>query len=653
MTTRLDISIGPVQGFVAQSRRTRDLWGSSYLLAFLSAHAMHGAATAGGKLVQPVVDGDPLYGWVAGSRSGDPPRFGTVPNHFAVEVGGDAENAARPVAEAAGRSLRLAWKRVCDAVWQRFVADASAAGRDTAAIWGRQVGSFWDVVWTAGPPCGGLLARRKHWRSHRPPEEPGDKCTVMHDLQELSGYVRAHDRAEQDDFWCRMKCRLGELDLRDDERLCAVALVKRLFPKVGSEALGWNMDTSHWPSTVYLGAVPWIRRVGVAVPNQADQYAEAVKHRAGGGVFPMAKGLPFGLSTPVAGNFPTLDANYLHRDSVSNARLCPLTSGTAAAARKELDGLLKAIYDTVDQGRRLGPPPTFYALVLADGDELGKLVGRIGGDEASRALALFTCAVPDLAAKHVGMTVYSGGDDVLCMLAAPDALAFAQALSDAYRSAFDRVGAQEATLSAAVVFAHVRMPLNQVLGEAHRLLDDVAKDGNGRNSVVAAVLKPSGPYCQWATTWVRHGLDGDTRAVASIQRLKRQIGTNATEPGLSSTLVYRIRDTLCRLCGWDQWQPGDWGAVPQDIDVRSFLRAELQHSMDVRMDHGAESRADDLAAEVWNLLVRSRNVRTHATNAPADTNTDREPTQAGVDALLLARFLADPGEATESGSFDG
>ena len=43
VTTRLDISVGPVQGFVSQSRRTRDLWGSSYLLSFLSAHAMRGA----------------------------------------------------------------------------------------------------------------------------------------------------------------------------------------------------------------------------------------------------------------------------------------------------------------------------------------------------------------------------------------------------------------------------------------------------------------------------------------------------------------------------------------------------------------------------------------------------------------------------------
>lgn len=61
MTMRLDISIGPVQGFVAQSRRTRDLWGSSYLLSFLAAHAMHGAQQAGGRIIRPVVGKDPLY----------------------------------------------------------------------------------------------------------------------------------------------------------------------------------------------------------------------------------------------------------------------------------------------------------------------------------------------------------------------------------------------------------------------------------------------------------------------------------------------------------------------------------------------------------------------------------------------------------------
>ena len=37
---RLHFSIGPVQGFVAQSRRTRDLWASSFLLSHLAQVAL-------------------------------------------------------------------------------------------------------------------------------------------------------------------------------------------------------------------------------------------------------------------------------------------------------------------------------------------------------------------------------------------------------------------------------------------------------------------------------------------------------------------------------------------------------------------------------------------------------------------------------------
>ena len=91
MIARIYLSIGPVQGFVSQSRRTRDLWGSSWLLAFLSAHAMRGAVTAGGRLVRPdvrVVERDRLYRWVSGHRDGEPPSIGSLPNRFVVEVDG-------------------------------------------------------------------------------------------------------------------------------------------------------------------------------------------------------------------------------------------------------------------------------------------------------------------------------------------------------------------------------------------------------------------------------------------------------------------------------------------------------------------------------------------------------------------------------------
>ena len=646
---RLDISIGPVQGFVAQSRRTRDLWGSSYLLSYLCAHAMHGAEQADGRFIQPdaeVVEKDPLYRWVRDRREGEPPRIGTVSNHFVVEVEGD-EGEVRNVAEAAKQALDDAWKRVCRAVWEHFVKPACPSGNATDGIWNRQVDGFWEVMWTAGDVSteGGLLGRRKHWRSHRPPEEPGDKCTVIHNLQELSGYVRGERRTSrdlQDRFWKTVGERLGRLDLRDNERLCAVALVKRLFPKVAVEALGWPVDASHWPSTVYVGAVPWIRRVVQTEPGLAQEYAEAVKQGATD-VLAEHKPLFAGLEKEKADDFARLDANYMHRESVADERRCPLNDDAVDGTREKLGGLLQAVCDARDEaGHTLGPPSVFYALLLADGDRVGKLVGELGGETVSKALAAFTNEVPQIVREFDGVTVYAGGDDVLAMLPVPGALDCADKLADAYRAAFkDTEAPARATLSAAVLFAHVRLPLNHVVDEAHRLLDDVAKDGNGRNSLVAAVLKPGGMQCQWVTTWDRSGPDGEVRAVGSLGNLIEQLKSSATEPGLSSSLIYRMRDTLTRLCGWDQWRPGNWGTLPQGLDVRAFLRAEIHHSLDVRMDSDADARAGRMTASVWNLLGPARNTQGDKPDAVPGDNENAPVTEAGVDSLLLARFLAD------------
>ena len=626
MTTRLDVSIGPVQGFVSQSRRTRDLWGSSYLLAFLSAHAMHGAHVAGGRIVQPAVAEDRLYRWVSGNPTDEPPRIGSVPNHFVIELDGDSGD-ARPMADAAVAALDEAWMRVCDAVWARFVEHACAAGNGTEAIWQRQARGFWDVSWTAGPSGrGNLLARRKHWRSHRPSAEPGDKCTVMHDLQELSGHVRPGSGCQQERFWQRLGSRLGSLDLRDNERLCAIALVKRLFPKpeTAEAALGWPVNASHWPSTVYVGAIPWMQRVAETVPDLAGEYAAAVRTSAGRDVFPMERAAFTGLDVPAAGDFPKLDANYLHRESVISER------GAAEDVRRKLDERLRNLYAARDpQGRQLGPPSAFYALLLADGDRLGRLVSESGSAVVSDALASFTRKVPETVAQHDGVTVYAGGDDLLAMLPVRDALNCAAAVSNAYRAAFAETDARnQATLSAAVVFAHVRLPLRSVLDEAHWLVDDVAKDGNGRDSLAAAVLKPGGLHCLWVTTWTRP-VAGGVGAVTLIDDLVRQLGRSAAEAGLSSALVYRMRETIITLCGWDRWKPGAWGDVPVGVELRPFLHAEICHSLEVRMGDGAKGLAAALTDRVCAMLGRS-----HATEDGA--------AKAGFDALLLARFLADP-----------
>ena len=636
MTLRLDVSVGPVQGFVAQSRRTRDLWGSSYLLSFLSAHAIRGAQQAGGRVVRPLVDADPLYLWVSGERGAEAPRIGSVPNHFVVEVDGDASK----VAQASVRGLEVAWERVCSSVWERFVEHGRAVGDETERIWKRQVSGFWEVMWTAGPPetPGALLVRRKHWRTHRLSDEPGDKCTVMHDLQELSGHVRAESRdrrTRQDDFWRCLRGRLGPLDLREDERLCAVAIVKRLFPKVASDALGWSLDTVHWPSTVFVAAIPWIGRAASIAPKLAQRYADSVRQAAPSGVLAERQHMFRGLDESAAGNFSKLDANYFHRGFLEDERLCPLAVDSTSDARKKLVRLLDDVQSARnDAGDSVGPPPTFYALLLADGDHLGRLVGRLGGEAAGKALAAFTRRAPGIVQEHEGVTVYAGGDDVLAMLPVPRAIPCAAALAGCYVKAFDEVAPScVATLSAAVVFAQIRLPLGSVLIEAHRLLDDVAKTGNRRDSLAVGVLKRGGLHCQWVTTWTRQlPAGGTSRATDLLSELTTLLEDETAEPGLSSSLIYRIREMIGLLCGWPQWSPGAWATLPSDLDVRAFLHAEVLRSLAGRRSEdqcGASSA--ELTAAIWKLLEPSR-----AETPPGTT----WPPEAGVDALLLARFLA-------------
>ena len=642
MTWRIDVSVGPVQGFVAQSRRTRDLWGSSYLLSFLSAHAMRSAEVAGGRIIRPSVNQDQLYHWVTGSHEGTAPRIGTLPNHFVVEVdGGDASQ----VAGAAVTALEVAWNGVCTAVWDRFVQHASPVGRETHRIWIRQIFRFWEVAWTAGPPEAGsaLLARRKHWRSHRLPDEPGDKCMMMHDLQELSGYVRSEGRESRknsDRFWNLVRKGLGRLDLGDNERLCAIALVKRLFPRVSLEALGWSVDTSHWPSTVYMAAVPWIRRVTSQAPRLAGAYSEAVLQTVSADVL-AERHLPFrGLGGPGAGSFPKLDANLFHCDRVKDERLCPVATTAGHEAREIMVRLLRQIYDVKDtEGDRIGSPSPFFALILADGDRIGKLVSNLGGQSVGCALSKFTGNVSEIVQKHDGVTVYTGGDDVLAILPVPQALRCADALSSAYQLAF--ANKPSATLSATVVFAHVRQSLAYVIATAHRLLDEVAKDGNGRNSLAAAVLKRGGLSSLWATTWNRRSPDGcPISAVELLESLAQALRAGVSEPGISSALIYRLREMLASLCGWDRWEPGAWNALATDLDIRAFVRAEILQSLALRLNGDAEARADELADLIWKLLGRSRAL---------ESGESHQTSEVGVDALVLSRFLAAPaqGEADE------
>lgn len=86
----LHFSIGPVQDFVAQARRTRDLLAGSFLLSYLSGCAMAYITEHKGKIVFPRVHEDPLVKAIRKSGLKEPhvdgPWIGSLPNRFTASI---------------------------------------------------------------------------------------------------------------------------------------------------------------------------------------------------------------------------------------------------------------------------------------------------------------------------------------------------------------------------------------------------------------------------------------------------------------------------------------------------------------------------------------------------------------------------------------
>lgn len=603
MTERLlHFTLGPVQGFVAQARRTRDLWAGSFLLSWLSGKAMKAVLDSGGKIIIPDVKQDALFTALSADRRGFGPAVGSLPNRFKAEVSaGFNPSLCREAVDSA-------WKQLAGGVWDRFIAPVAGNGKDTKAIWDRQVGSFWETSVVIGAPDGSdhtWLDRRKNWRSHRPPVEGGDHCMLMGDWQELSGFIRSREQAAQDAFWRELKEYVDEksdnpLQLDENERLCAIALVKRLFPHVARDALGWEPSWDggqqvRWPSTPRLAAAAWLRHAWKEARAESEAFVALAKDTKGKLIEPEvdAGTEPVNLLSKVPGHL-------LHESGIEYAHDDELGSVNRGALREAYKSLAK----------KAGEPSAFYALLLMDGDRVGRLLRQRGEELVTQGLARFSAQVDRIVRRRGGNTVYAGGDDVLALLPVESALRAALGLHEAYRGAFP--GVSEATISAAVVLAHFHVPLRHVLHEAHQQLDVVAKEENGRDSISICVLTQSGVTRQWVSAW------GEDQA--SPPRMLADMARDIVDK-TSGGFFYAMREQYERVIR---------DGVLSKAEIRQILLAEYRRS-----EAAEGQKPDDVDRHMDRLfMLAERYAASHdcprAKNAPA----------VSMDGPMMARFLA-------------
>ena len=642
----LEISITPVQWFLARARRTRDLWGGSYLLSWLAAYAIAGAEKEGAKLLRPKLPDNELVELARNAQHGSTlPHSGSVPNHLLFEV--DGEEQARRVAEASREQMVRAWGEIYERVWEEFIKKPAEQGNDTRGIWKRQVESFWEFSWVAYPAQAEhkpVMARRKLWRTHIWEDEPGDKCLVLPELQELSGYSSYTHGEQQRRFWEGFREHLkgeglawpfelswgGEESAPPKEKVCAITAVKRLFGMLGEFK---GAEARNWPSTAYMAALPWVELAIERAPQEAEAFVDFVvdavnKRCQEGGVGDDCRYLVLTEKPSewlninfLSGSheeklwkkFGSLDGNLFFLRSFSSPEVKGLLGEQRAkeAARKLQDiysRLEEALKDTSEDNLHWhwAKPSPYYAFLLADGDRLGMLVKRLGPEEVGEALASFGERTEEIVRGCHGRLIYCGGDDVLAIMPMTRALECADKLRKAFEEKFREVEGK-ATLSAAVVFANMRVPIGGVLDCARRLLEEQAKEASGRNSLAVGVIRRGGMSAMWVRSWNE-----------DPARLLEEIAAAFREGELATSGVYRLRQLLWSLSE-QGWYPGDKLELFEEMDEEKagkLMVAEL----------GGERPLDgELARSVLKAVLEVE-------GAP----------RVVVDPLLIGMFLGKP-----------
>jgi len=631
-------TLGPVQGFVAQARRTRDFWAGSFILSWLSAVAMREVQKQAGD--KSIVFPKPNQAFLDALENGGAgsPRQGSIPNRFKAEVSADFDPAKVDAA------VRKAWHDLAEHIW---LEDLAHCENKTRKIWDRQVEAFWEIAWAITPDekDSSVLSRIKNWRTHFPPDEPGVKCMMMEGWQELSGVERPGRAGNP--FWDNL-LKSGKnsikTDLRESEQLCAIAFIKRRFARHfgtfsatmpgGWVLQGWHLSNG-MPSVHYMAAAPWLALL-LGKANEKSENGEELRTLLSQ-CHDLALDLTGGKHNEWEANircvrkadgkreWKALDGTVYFDAMLENSKLWGDKSGDALALLNQIKVLRKKA--------NIEPVSPFYAVLLMDGDQLGMYMGDAGNQTLiSNALAKFTHGVPKIVEDNNGALVYAGGDDVLALLPLEDAMGCALKLREHYIKSFGEC-IFPVSISAAIEYAHIKMPLGKVLGDAHDLLNNIAKEKCGRDSLACRVWKPGGKALEWGMPW-EEAIVGDCVVLEQLADNFRKGGGNSEDAAaMSSKFLYRIRERFEILNPEDGPRP-----VLNPEQAKDLMAMEYLNS-------GASDAKNMEAARfiITPLLEQCRPKK----RIPSKTEAgkfDFEPShRCEADAALLVRFIAHKG----------
>lgn len=206
----------------------------------------------------------------------------------------------------------------------------------------------------------------------------------------------------------------------------------------------------------------------------------------------------------------------------------------------------KKIDDIVNTGQS-NKKYKYYAIVRSDGDNTNNIIEKLDADKErnfSKECLIHCAKIAQLVEEFNGVTIYSGGDDLLAILPCEssrgeDLFEFTRRANEMYKANFCKYNAS-ATLSFGIAVAYYKFMLGESLAESAHLLFDVAK--TKKNGVAISVRKNSG---QTDGIFVSNECIDNIRVLKEMAESRKDIASSlsrANEIGKKAVLFKQCRD---------------------------------------------------------------------------------------------------------------
>jgi CRISPR-associated protein Cmr2 len=549
MTYLMVIGVGPVQEFITSARRSRDLWLGSWLLSEISKAAAKKIADECGlaSLIFPSIENDEDLKPVKSDKEGK--RISGTTFNVVNKIVALVKLVEKPdiLGEAIYEAMQKRLGDIREDAYKKITENPKYNANtffEEKAI--KQVNNlvefFWTAVKIANPDDASeyqeartkveyLFAARKAtrnfistiaWSGNVPKSSlDGQRESVINDkvFNEVSkGGLSKEELRKQ-------------FGVREGERLCGVGLLKRHGNRKGDDSF---FSTSH------VASLPFLERVKKQnEPEKIKKYIDKIKSNAGlsekskdSEFYKLFGCVPKELEHEISGRY---DGHLFFAERLNDFfDDQEKVKASKAALRKLLD-------EVIGKGKE---PLPYYALLLADGDNMGKAIdkqaekGKTAHQKLSANLSKFAGeAQKIIEGEKQGSLIYAGGDDVLAFVALHKVLEYAEKLSLKFQeilAEFKFDSEKSPTLSVGIAVAHHLEPLEDAL-ELARKAEKAAKAVDGKNALAVIVNKRSGASRTLKGRWGT--ID---------KRLGEYVKWHQDKEALSSA-AYQLRDLANRL----------------------------------------------------------------------------------------------------------